>query len=191
MKLTEQQFLDSLNADQAAYFNARLIEIRDEFQASYAASVADVSAAKDHLLATEKQAHSETMSIAATVPQLTKERDKAIADVTELQSQVGTIPELLTQITELTVEIDRMTALVPLPLCPREITAEEFFSRLSTEDVMAIMANQDPRVVLAVVRLFVRSEAIDLDSDIIKGLIQGLVESGVPFDDADIARIFA
>lgn len=50
MKLTEQQFLDGLNADQAAFFNARLISIRDEFQVSYATSIASVSAAKDHLL---------------------------------------------------------------------------------------------------------------------------------------------
>jgi len=116
MKLTEQQFLDGLTTDQASYFNARLISIRDEFQASYAASVASVSAAKDHLLVdktaefeAEKSAHAATKAVADTVPTITAERDA-------LQTQVDAIPDLQEQIKTLTAEVERLTALVPPPV---------------------------------------------------------------------------
>ena len=88
-------------------------------------------------------------------------------------------------------EIERLTSLVPKPLGPRQTTAEDFFGRFSSEDVMAIMQNKDPRVVLAVVSLFVRSEAIDLDSQRLRDMIDGLIESGVHLDENDLARIFA
>lgn len=92
MKLTEQQVLDSLDTDQAEYFNARLIELRDHFQTTYAESVASVSAAKDKLLIdataelqAEKIGHSEqrrlSESLKAQVEQLT-------ARVAELTSQL-------------------------------------------------------------------------------------------------------
>jgi uncharacterized small protein (DUF1192 family) len=136
----------------------------------------------------EKSDHDSTKALLATAETA---RDDASSQIAVLQSQVDTIPGLLSQIAAMTAEVERLTALIPKPLGPREITAEAFFARLSLEDVIAIMCNKDPRVVLAVVRLFVRSEVIDLDSDILKGLIAGLVDSGVPFDDADLARIFA
>jgi len=123
MKLTEQQFLDGLTTDQASYFNARLISIRDEFQASYAASVASVSAAKDHLLVdktaefeAEKSAHAATKAVADTVPTITAERDA-------LQTQVDAIPDLQEQIKTLTAEVERLTALVPPPVDPNAVPA--------------------------------------------------------------------
>lgn len=86
MKLTEQQFLDGLTADQVAFFNARLIEIRDQFQASYAASVVEVSAAKDALLASEQSAHAATQS----------SLDTATASVQPLQAEIDRLTALIT-----------------------------------------------------------------------------------------------
>jgi 4-aminobutyrate aminotransferase-like enzyme len=95
MKLTEQQFLDSLNAGQAEYFNARLISIRDQFQATYAESVASVSAAKDQQLidmAAELQAeqigHAEKRRLIESLKTQVQQLTASVAALTsELESK--------------------------------------------------------------------------------------------------------
>jgi len=89
MKLTEQQFLDGLNADQMAYFNARLVEIRTEFQSAYTASVASVSAAKDQLL---------------------------IDKTAELEAEKAAHAVAANSVATMQAEIDRLAALVPAPI---------------------------------------------------------------------------
>lgn len=106
MKLTEQQFLDSLNTDQAEYFNARLISIRDEFQATYAAAVASVSEAKDQLLTStteELKAERETLAVKlrlaeelkSSVESLTVERDSLTTQVASLMVPQPPVAEYL------------------------------------------------------------------------------------------------
>lgn len=164
MVLTEQQFLDGLTADQSTYFNGRLISIRDEYQAAYAQSVVDVSAAKDQLLAAEQEAHSATKTLL----------DEATAKLPELQA-----------------ENDRLTALVPQPLGQRQVTPEQFLTRFSPDDLVTIDQSKDPRVIIAKLTLQTRESVIDLDSPLLAGMIDGLIAAGIPIDETERARIFA
>jgi chromosome segregation ATPase len=52
--MTDQEFVDGLTAPQVAHFNARLVSIRSELQASYATAVAEVVVAKDALFAAKQ-----------------------------------------------------------------------------------------------------------------------------------------
>lgn len=190
MTLTQQQFVDGLNADQLAFFNAFVIAIRIQFQANYADSVAAVSAAKDQLLI-DKTAEWETeRAIASTVPALKRERDAALAQSDVLQAQVDTIPSLNQQIAELTAEVERLTASIPPPPSPREITPREFLERISQSDKDAIMDSRDPRCRAAVWTLFT-SLSVNLDSPVLVGLIDALVAAGINIDETERARIFA
>jgi len=129
---------------------------------------------------------------------LTAERDALQTDRDQLQAIAGTLPGLQSQIESLTAERDelaaevaRLTALVPPPLAPREVTAEEFLARFSDSDRVAIGLSQDPRAILAQQELFTRVSRIDLDSPRLQALIDALVDAGIPIDTEDRARIFA
>lgn len=148
MKLTEQQFLDGLTADQVAFFNARLVEIRDQFQASYAASVAEVSAAKDQLLIDEKSTHDATRL----------ERDTAVESVQPLQA-----------------EIDRLTALIPPPLPARSIYPRELLARFTFAEVVAAIRTDDDAAIYAVANLQTTVSPVSLDSEETRTLIGALV----------------
>jgi hypothetical protein len=194
MKLTEQQFLDSLNADQTTFFNDRLISIRNQFQASYAASVAEVSAAKDQLLTDCRGALAgavaERDALQASLATMMEDRDaqKAIADtVPGLQEQVAT---LSVEKAALQAEVERLTLLVPPPLGPREITPREFLARISDQDKLTIWNSDDPRCAAAMWELFAAT-SINLDSPVLAGMIDMLIEAGVDIDETERARIFA
>jgi hypothetical protein len=88
-------------------------------------------------------------------------------------------------------EINRLTALVPPPMGPREITPESFLTRFSAEDIVAIDQSKDPRVILAKVTLQTRSSVINLDSPTLAGLVDGLIAGGIEIDDAEREAIFA
>lgn len=127
---------------------------------------------------------------AAEIAALTTDRDA-------LQAQVDTIHGLTTQIAELTTakanleaEVERLTALVPPPPNPREVTPREFLSRISAEDKLAIWNSDDPRCAAAMWELFAAT-SINLDSPVLSGMIDTLIESGVNIDATERARIFA
>jgi hypothetical protein len=98
---------------------------------------------------------------------------------------------LASEVADLREEVERLEALVPLPRGPREVTPEEFLKRFSPEDIVAIDQSKDPRVVLAKVTLQTRSSVIDLDSEILRNMIAGLIEAGIQIDEAERDRIFA
>lgn len=87
-------------------------------------------------------------------------------------------------------EIDRLTALIPPPPNPRELTPREFLSRISDADKMAIMQSKDPRCMAAMWTLFT-TLSVDLDSPILVDLIDALVDAGIQIDETERARIFA
>lgn len=124
------------------------------------------------------------------VTTLTNERDA-------LQSQADTIPGLQSQIESLTTakaaleaEVARLTALVPPPMGPRELTPREFLSRISDQDKLTIWNSDDPRCAAAMWELFAAT-SINLDSPILAGMIDMLIEAGVDIDEIERARIFA
>lgn len=98
---------------------------------------------------------------------------------------------LASEVADLLNQIEVLRAQVPPERGPREITPEEFLSRFSPADIVAIDQSSDPRVVLAKVTLQTRSSVIDLDSPVLKQMIDGLIEAGVAIDETEYARIFA
>lgn len=141
MKLTEQQFIDSLSAEQKEFFNAKLIEIRTHFQTTYADSVTSVAAAKDQLLAAtaeelerEKKARAETHRLAESRKeendQLTARVSSVLVERDSLKAQAESVPELIEQISTLTSEVARLTALIPPPVENYMITPGVFVERL-------------------------------------------------------------
>lgn len=141
-----------------------------------AAEIAALTAARD--------------ALQTSLTEMTADRDeqKVIADtVPALQEQMAT---LITEKAALQAEVARLTALVPLPLGPREITPREFLSRISTEDKLAIWNSDDPRCAAAMWELFAAT-SINLDSPVLSGMIDTLIESGVNIDATERARIFA
>lgn len=170
MKLTEQQFIDGLTADQIAFYNARLIEIRDQFQASYAASVAEVAAAKDQLLIDEKSAH------AASVAEVSAAKDALLN--AEQQAHVATQLERDTAVESvrpLQAEIDRLTALIPPPLPPRTLYPRELLARFTFAEVVAAIKTDDDAAIYAVANLQTTVAPVNLDSDETRTLIGSLV----------------
>jgi len=183
MKLTEQQFLDSLNADQTTFFNDRLISIRNQFQASYAASVAEVSAAKDQLLTDCRGALAgavaERDALQASLATMMGDRDaqKAIADtVPGLQEQVAT---LSVEKAALQAEVERLTALVPPPLPERSIYPRELLGRLTKAEIVDAIRTDDEDVIFAVANLQTTVSPVLLDSDEVRMMIGSLVVAGI------------
>lgn len=105
-------------------------------------------------------------------------------------TQAAEIAALETQRATMQAEIDRLTALVPPPQNPRELTPREFLSRISDSDKMAIMQSKDPRCLAAMWTLFT-TLSVDLDSTVLVELIDALVDAGIEIDEAERARIFA
>lgn len=129
-------------------------------------------------------------ALTARLATLTSERDV-------LQNAVNTIPDLTAKLdslkqskAELEAEVARLTALVPAPLGSREITPREFLSRISQDDKLAIWNSGDPRCAFAMMELF-SATSINLDSPVLAGMIDMLVEAGVEIDATERARIFA
>jgi len=121
---------------------------------------------------------------------MTADRDgqKAIADtVPGLQEQLAT---LASEKAALQAEADRLTLLVPPPLGPREITPREFLARISDQDKLTIWNSDDPRCAAAMWELFAAT-SINLDSPVLAGMIDMLIEAGVDIDETERARIFA
>jgi len=114
---------------------------------------------------------------AAEIASLTAGRDEAVA---ALETQRATMQ----------AEIDRLTALVPPPMGPREITPREFLNRISDEDKLAIMQSKDPRCLAAMWTLFT-TLSVDLDSPLLADLIDALIDAGIEIDDAEREAIFA
>jgi len=130
-------------------------------------------------------AATERDSLQATLTARTAERDA-------LQVQADRISGLESEISDLRSERDtRLTALVPPPRGPREVTPEEFLTRFSASDIVAIDQSTDPRVVIAKVTLQTRASVISLDSPLLAEMIDGLIAAGIPIDAADRERIFA
>lgn len=141
---------------------------------------------------------------AAEIAALTAERDALQTDLTKItterdtyKTQADTIPRLTAQVETLTTEkaalqaeVERLTALVPPPPNPREVTPREFLSRISAEDKLAIWNSDDPRCAAAMWELFAAT-SINLDSPVLSGMIDTLIESGVNIDATERARIFA
>jgi|GEM_PF-2613573 len=121
----------------------------------------------------------------------TAERDALRLQANRIPDFESQISNLTSERDSLTAEVARLTALVPPPRGPREVTPEEFLTRFSPADIVAIDLSQDPRVILAKVTLQTRSSVINLDSPILIGMIDGLIAAGIPIDDAERARIFA
>ena len=131
------------------------------------------------------------------VAALTQQLSAVTGERNELLAQVPVIPLLREEVdtlrqakNDLEVEVVRLTALVPPPLSPREVTPREFLSRLSEEDRLAIWNSGDPRCAFAMMELF-SATSINLDSPVLAGMIDMLVEAGVDIDETERARIFA
>ena len=88
-------------------------------------------------------------------------------------------------------EIETLKSQVPAPIGARQITPEDFLTRFSPDDIVAIDQSKDPRVVVAKVTLQTRSSLIDLDSQVLSDLLDGLVAGGVEIDDDERARLLA
>lgn len=136
----------------------------------------------------ELQANGQTVRLDPrnpTADELTDAADQFAA------AQQARIAELESQLETLTAERDSLLGQVPTPIGPRQITPEDFLTRFSPADIVAIDQSQDPRVVIAKVTLQTRSSLIDLDSQILTDLIDGLIAGGIQIDDDERAKIFA
>lgn len=122
-------------------------------------------------------------ALTARLATLTSERDV-------LQNAVNTIPDLTTKNAELEAEVARLTLLVPPPVGPRELTPREFLARISDQDKLTIWNSDDPRCAAAMWELFAAT-SINLDSPVLAGMIDMLIEAGVDIDETERARIFA
>lgn len=170
MKLTEQQFIDGLTVDQIAFFNARLIEIRDQFQTSYAASITEVAAAKDQLLIDEKAAH------AASVAEVSYAKDALLIAAQEALAATRLERDTAVQsVQPLQAEIARLTALIPPPLPPRTLYPRELLGRLTFAEVVAAIKTDDDAAIYAVANLQTTVAPVNLDSDETRTLIGALV----------------
>lgn len=116
----------------------------------------------------------------------------AVSDYAD-QFSLGLLAErdsLQAQLTAAQAEIERLTALVPPPRSPRELTPREFLERISDADKVAIMQSTDPRCMAAMWTLFT-TQSVDLDSPVLAGLVDALIDAGIEIDEAERARIFA
>lgn len=130
-------------------------------------------------------------SLKVTLATLTTERDSLQIQADRVPSLESEISDLRSERDTLTAEVARLTALVPPPRGPREVTPEEFLTRFSAADIVAIDQSSDPRVVIAKVTLQTRSSVISLDSPLLVEMIDGLIDAGIPIDAAEKERIFA
>ena len=174
------------------------VEFADQFSAA-------VTAERDALQTQLQEATTARDALQTQLQEATTARDALQTQLQEattardaLQTQANLVPDLQSQVATLKAEnaalqaeVDRLTALVPPPMGLREVTAEEFLSRFSDTDRVAIGLSQDPRAILAQQELFTRSSRIDLDSPRLIGLIDALIDAGIPIDESDYARIFA
>jgi len=172
MKLTEQQFLDGLTADQSAYFNARLIEIRTQFQEMYADAVASVSAAKDQLLA-------------SALEELQAKKDEA----DQLQSNVLTLTAERNSLAE---QVQSLT--VPqTPVADYMITPATFVERLeeASPGVIDRMWSSDTKEAgRLAVTLFTWSERIDCrPGGRLEGYLNLIVQMGF-MDSEDVQKVW-
>jgi hypothetical protein len=201
MKLTEQQFLDSLNTDQAEYFNKRLIELRDHFQATYAESVASVSAAKDQLLAntteelrTEKQTLAEQLRM---VTEMTNEnvnlKSTIASHVAQQTSLTAERDSLNSQVASLAAEVARLTALVPPPVQNYMITPSAFVERLEAASpgvISRLWGSETAEAGQLAVTLFTWSDRIDCrPGGRLEGYLNLIVQLGL-MDADSVAKVW-
>jgi hypothetical protein len=111
---------------------------------------------------------------------LTRFGGQAVVELAAARAQLKTLNE----------EILRLTALIPPPRSPREITPREFLDRISQSDKDAIMDSRDPRCRAAMWTLFT-TLSVDLDSPVLSQLIDALIDAGIQIDETERARIFA
>jgi hypothetical protein len=137
----------------------------------------------DTLAALSAKTGEELIALRASTAALTTERDT-------LEIEAEKVPGLTQQVVTLTAEVARLTALVPAPLGPRQITPREFLNRISDEDKLAIMQSKDPRCMAAMWTLFT-TLSVDLDSPLLSELIDALIDAGIEIDNAEREAIFA
>lgn len=169
MRLTEQQFLDSLNADQTAFYNSRLLSIRDQFQATYAVSVSEVTAAKAQQL----------NELQTQVTTLTAEKAALQADAERL---IGEKASLLS-------EVERLT---PPPVPDGFLTADWARFRnliLSDEAVQRVAFGNPTAWPLIVLYLTQLSSTPSRGADI--AALWTIVEQNTPVTPDEVARINA
>jgi hypothetical protein len=97
------------------------------------------------------------------------ERDAALLQIVDLQSQI----------TSLTAEVERLTALVPPPIGPRQVYPRELLARLTFAEVVAAIRTDDDAAIYAVANLQTTVSPVDLDSEETRTLIGALVVAGV------------
>ncbi len=168
----------------------QMLEVSDSGREFENLTPLDVAALGDYSDQFSLPLIAERDALQSQVTALTAERDT-------LQTQVDTIPGLTAQIVELTAEkaeleaeVARLAALVPPPLPPRAIPPRDFLARISDDDKLEIMQSKDPRCMVAMMHLFT-ALSVELDSPVLHGMIDALVDAGIPIDDADRERLFA
>lgn len=127
---------------------------------------------------------------------ITSQRPISEADADDLignvdAQAVAKLQDVTAERDELLSEIETLKLQIPAPIGPRQITPEDFLTRFSPADIVAIDQSKDPRVVVAKVTLQTRSSLIDLDSQVLSDLLDGLVAGGVEIDDDERARLLA
>lgn len=85
----------------------------------------------------------------------------------------------LLQITSLTAEVERLTALVPLPIGPRQVYPRELLARLTFAEVVAAIRTDDDAAIYAVANLQTTVSPVDLDSEETRTLIGALAVAGI------------
>lgn len=103
---------------------------------------------------------------AAEIESLIAERDIAVA---ALETQRATMQ----------AEIDRLTALVPPPIGPRQIYPRQLLGRLTFAEVVAAIRTENDAAIYAVANLQTTVSPVDLDSEETRTLIGALVVAGI------------
>ena len=154
--MTDQEFIDGLTAQQATYFNARLVSIRNEFQASYAASVASVVTAKDALYSAKESELStittEKTQALTNLATRTTERDSLQSQVTTLTSEKESLTDQLNLANNTLTTIEALVATLQAkvvdleqyrPFNPRIIDASKFYDRLTKDEILTLFSSSD------------------------------------------------